>query len=104
MFARWMGLNVISPGQLPQLMQKEPVSVLDVNSRPSWFTARVPGARPLDPMGYDESDLPADRDSTLVFYLLLDSQLCGRGDFLTNACVYRYRFIWTKCRAGFPSN
>ena len=57
MFARLMGLNVISPGKLQQLMQKQPVSVLD-----------VPGARPLDPMGYDESDLPADRDSTLVFY------------------------------------
>jgi hypothetical protein len=56
MFARLMGLNVISPGKLQQLMQKQPVSVLDVNSRQSWLTARVPGARPLDPMGYDESD------------------------------------------------
>ena len=68
MFARLMGLDVISPGKLQQLMQKQPVSVLDVNSRQSWLTAHVPGARPLDPMGYDESDLPADRDSTLVFY------------------------------------
>lgn len=68
MFARLMGLDVISPGKLQQLMQKQPVSVLDVNSRQSWLTARVPGARPLDPMGYDKSDLPADRDSTLVFY------------------------------------
>jgi hypothetical protein len=61
MFARLMGLNVISPGKLQQLMQKQPVRVLDVNSRQSWLTARVPGARPLDPMGYDESDLPADK-------------------------------------------
>jgi rhodanese-related sulfurtransferase len=68
MFARLMGLNVISPGKLQQLMQKQPVSVLDVNSRQSRLTARVPGARPLDSMGYEESDLPADRDSTLVFY------------------------------------
>ncbi|MGA8743173.1 MAG: rhodanese-like domain-containing protein [Terracidiphilus sp.] len=68
MFARLMGLNVISPGNLQQLMQKQPVSVLDVNSRRSWLTARVPGARPLDPMDYDEGDLPADRASTLVFY------------------------------------
>lgn len=68
MFARLMGLNVISPGKLQQLMQKQPVSVLDVNSRQSWLTARVPGAWSLDPMGYDESDLPADRDSTLGFY------------------------------------
>ncbi len=68
MFARLMGLNVISPGKLQKLMQKQPVSVLDVNSRQSWLTARVPGARALDAMGYDESDLPVDRDSTLVFY------------------------------------
>jgi len=68
MFARLMGLNVISPGKLQQLMQKQPVSVFDVNSRQSWLTARVLGARPLDPMGYDESDLPADRASTLEFY------------------------------------
>jgi rhodanese-related sulfurtransferase len=68
MFARLMGLNVVSPRKLQQLMQKQPVSVLDVNSRQSWLTARVAGARPLDPMGYDESELPADRDSMLVFY------------------------------------
>ena len=68
MFARLVGLSVISPGKLQQLMQKQPVSVVDVNSRQSWLAARVPGARPLDPMGYDENDLPADRDSTLVFY------------------------------------
>ena len=68
MFARLMGLNVISPGKLQQWMQQQPVSILDVNSRQSWLTARVLGARPLDPMGYDESDLPADRASTLEFY------------------------------------
>jgi len=68
MLARLMGLSVISPAKLQQLMQKQPVSVLDVNSRQSWLAARVPGARSLDPMGYDESDLPADRGSTLVFY------------------------------------
>jgi hypothetical protein len=47
MFARLMGLNVISPGKLQQLVQKQPVSILDVNSPQSWLTARVPGARPL---------------------------------------------------------
>ena len=68
MFARLMGLDVISPGKLQELMQKQPVSVLDVNSPQSWLTARVPGARSLDSMGYDESDLPPDRDTMLVFY------------------------------------
>ncbi|HWN42407.1 MAG TPA: rhodanese-like domain-containing protein [Thermoanaerobaculia bacterium] len=35
---------------------------------PSWATARVPGALNLDPAGYDEKSLPADKDSLLVFY------------------------------------
>jgi rhodanese-related sulfurtransferase len=68
MIARLMGLDVISLGRLQESMRKQPVSVLDVNSRQSWLAARVPGARPLDPMDYNESELPADRDSTLVFY------------------------------------
>src|SRR5579872_5742328 len=68
MFARFMGLEVISPARLQQLMQKEPVTVIDVNSRQSWLTARVPGALTLDPAGYDEGDLPLDKDSIVVFY------------------------------------
>jgi rhodanese-related sulfurtransferase len=44
------------------------VTVVDVNSRQSWIKARVPGALNLDPAGYDDRDLPSDRDSILVFY------------------------------------
>ena len=69
MFARLMGLKTISPEGLYQLVQNPgAVSVIDVNSRQSWATARVPGSRNLDPVDYKESDLPADKGGALVFY------------------------------------
>jgi rhodanese-related sulfurtransferase len=68
MFARLMGLKTVSPEQLHQLIQRKNATVIDVNSRDSWTTARVPGALNLDPAGYTDSDLPDDKDSALVFY------------------------------------
>ena|SRR5450432_765869 len=69
MFARLMGLKTISPDGLQRLMQnREPVSVIDVNSRQSWIKARVPGASNLDPAVYKDSDLPAEKNDVLVFY------------------------------------
>lgn len=68
MFERLMGLKAISPAELHQRMRREPVTIIDVNARQSWLTARVPGALHLDPMGYSESDLPPARDAALVFY------------------------------------
>ena len=68
MFARLMGLEVISPAGLRNLMQNGSVTVIDVNMRQSWLRARVPGALSLDPIAYSETDLPAHRDSILVFY------------------------------------
>jgi rhodanese-related sulfurtransferase len=68
MFARLMGLEVISPAELRDLMQNESVTVIDVNLRQSWLRARVPGAVSLDPVAYGETDLPPHRDSILVFY------------------------------------
>jgi rhodanese-related sulfurtransferase len=68
MFARLMGLETISPADLHQRMQREPVTVVDFNSRQSWLTARVPGALSLDPNGFVAGDLPADQDAFLVFY------------------------------------
>ena len=69
MFARLMGLKTISPEGLYQLVQSPgAVSVIDVNSRQSWATARVPGSRNLDPVDYKEADLPADKAGALVFY------------------------------------
>ena len=68
MFALLMGLKTISPAALHQLMQRQPVTAIDVNSRQSWTAARVPGARNLDPLGYNDSDLPSDKNAALVFY------------------------------------
>ena len=68
MFARLMGLDAISPDGLNKMIQKQQVTVVDVNSRQSWIKARVPGALNLDPADYNESDLPPDKESTLVFY------------------------------------
>lgn len=68
MIARLMGLQVISPRELQQLMQNGSVNIIDVNSRQSWLTAHVPGALSLDPVGYELADLPDDKDSMLVFY------------------------------------
>ena len=68
MIARLMGLKVVSPGELHETMQKQPLTVVDVNSRQSWTKARVPGALNLDPADYASSDLPPDKESGLVFY------------------------------------
>ena len=68
MFARLMGLKTISPDELHQLIQKQQVTVIHVNSRHSWIKARVPGALNLAPADHNHSDLPPDKESSLVFY------------------------------------
>lgn len=68
MFAWIMGLKSISPEELHQMMQKQHVTVVDVNSPQSWIKAHVPGALNLDHLNYKNTDLPADKESDLVFY------------------------------------
>jgi rhodanese-related sulfurtransferase len=68
MFAWLMGLKTISPNELQLLIQDKRVTTFDVNSHQSWLKARVPGALNIDPAGYNESELPADKDSAVVFY------------------------------------
>jgi rhodanese-related sulfurtransferase len=68
MFAQLMGLKTISPGDLHHAMQDQAVTVIDVNSPQSWTKAHVPGAMNLDPVAYADADLPADKQSSLVFY------------------------------------
>jgi rhodanese-related sulfurtransferase len=68
MFATLMGLKTVSPEVLHQMIQKQQVTVFDVNSRQSWLEAHVPGALHLDPANYTDSVLPADKESSLVFY------------------------------------
>ena len=68
MIARLMGLPVISPRDLHERMRHGPVLVVDVNAESRWLAARVPGARHADPVSFAEDDLPADRDTAVVFY------------------------------------
>jgi rhodanese-related sulfurtransferase len=68
MFARLMGLAVISPGDLHERMRSAPPHVFDVNPQARWLAARVPGARHLDPLSFTAGDLPADHEAALVFY------------------------------------
>ena len=68
MFALLMGLKTVSPDNLKRLIDDQAVTVIDVNSRESFTTAHVPGAKNLDPEAYGPRDLPQDRDAKVVFY------------------------------------
>lgn len=69
MFAQLMGLKTIAPEALHRLSQQPgSVSIYDFNSPQRFDKARVPGAKNLDPAAYDEHDLPADKQASLVFY------------------------------------
>jgi len=67
-FAWFMGLKTISPAALHERIQSGPLAVFDVNARSSWIAARVPGARNLDPVHYEATDLPTDKSAEMVFY------------------------------------
>lgn len=71
-----MGLATLSPATLRQRMSDEGMTILDVNSRASWLAAHVPGARHVDPVTLQASDLPAERDRPLVFYC--SNPLCSK--------------------------
>ncbi len=68
MFALLMGLKTVSPGELHQIILRGQATIIDVNSRQSWMQAHVPGALNLNPADYNESDLPRDKESKVVFY------------------------------------
>jgi rhodanese-related sulfurtransferase len=42
--------------------------VIDNNGPGSWQKRHVPGAKNLDPGQFTATDLPADKEATLVFY------------------------------------
>lgn len=42
--------------------------VVDVNPRRRWSSGHVPGALNLDPAGFTETDIPGNKDATLIFY------------------------------------
>lgn len=68
MYALFMGLKSISPADLHQLMQAEPITVVDVNAPERWLETHVPGAKNLDPVNFKAKDLPVDKADTVVFY------------------------------------
>ncbi|HEX7828004.1 MAG TPA: rhodanese-like domain-containing protein [Thermoanaerobaculia bacterium] len=68
MFARLFGLKTISPEHLLETLNDGQTTVVDVNAPLSFSTHHVPRAINLDPLGYAESDLPANKDSRIVFY------------------------------------
>jgi rhodanese-related sulfurtransferase len=68
MFAMLMGLKTISPRDLQGLVDQRQVTAFDVNSPQSWAKAHVPGALNVDPLQFEELDLPRDKGSALVFY------------------------------------
>ncbi|HEX7808863.1 MAG TPA: rhodanese-like domain-containing protein [Thermoanaerobaculia bacterium] len=68
MFARLFGLKTISPEHLHETLNDGQTTVVDVNAPLSFSTHHVPRAINLDPLGYAESDLPANKDARIVFY------------------------------------
>ncbi len=42
--------------------------VFDNNGHARWKRSHVPGAKNLNAYNYEESELPADKSATLVFY------------------------------------
>lgn len=68
MLATLMGLKSISCRDVSHLLPQLRAVVIDVNSTSRWALAHVPGARNLDPVHFDASDLPAEKHTALVFY------------------------------------
>lgn len=66
MMARLMGLSTLAPKELVARLGS--TTVVDVNPINSWLRARVPGARRLDHDRFVAEDLPAGKDTPLVFY------------------------------------
>lgn len=68
MLAFLMGLKSVSCREVNALPPERRASVFDVNAPSRWAAAHVPGARNLDPQCFTAGDLPADKDTPLVFY------------------------------------
>jgi rhodanese-related sulfurtransferase len=68
MFAKRLGLPTLSVEEVERLLEQRQVVVIDNNHSQAWAQGHVPGAIHLDPGDDTESDLPPDKNSTLVFY------------------------------------
>lgn len=79
MFARTMGVATISAWRLHEKMRRGVVTVFDANPRMRWLNGHLPGAVNIDPTEYPERDLPADKNTCLVFYCA--GPWCGAGPY-----------------------
>jgi hypothetical protein len=65
-----------TPDEIPELAVADVAArigqpgfyIFDNNGRARWQRSHVPTAKHLNPYDYDVSELPADRNATLVFY------------------------------------
>ena len=58
----------LSVKEAAELIAQGAAIVIDVNPRPRWASGHLPGAINLDPADFNEADIPANRDATLIFY------------------------------------
>jgi len=66
--ARIYGLPNISPAEVEQRLGEAGFFIFDNNAIAGWRQHHLPGAKHLEPADFEEADLPADKNATLVFY------------------------------------
>jgi rhodanese-related sulfurtransferase len=54
--------------EVADLLARGGVVIVDANPRRRWSSGHLPGAINLAPAGFTENDLPATKDTVLVFY------------------------------------
>jgi len=68
LFAKLYGLPTISIEEVERKLDQETLFIVDNNTKHVWSRGHVPGAVNFDPADYQESDLPADKETMLIFY------------------------------------
>jgi rhodanese-related sulfurtransferase len=61
-------LREMSVDQVASRLGQPGFVVVDNNEPARWTVSHVPGAKNLEAADYKESDLPKDKNTTLVFY------------------------------------
>jgi rhodanese-related sulfurtransferase len=61
-------LREMSVDQVASRLGQRDFFVVDNNEAGRWTVSHVPGAKNLNAAEYKQSDLPADKNTTLVFY------------------------------------
>ena len=61
-------LKEMSVDEVAKRLGKKSFFVVDNNNRGRWAASHVPGAKNLNAGEFTQADLPADKNTTLVFY------------------------------------